>query len=645
MKSLPCLAWFIIVAISMSAVSVGLNAEQEPADPFAQASEESSVEADPVSDPVEASTSDTGAPASDTVSSVATASATVTLPYLELKKLWQAARDRDSDEAKDNTEVKPKPPVSAILRSAAYHLEISGNDLLLEADYRAENLDEAQWQRLELLDGDFSLIESEPEDALVVRKSNGYELLLPPGAKAELQLRFAAPAALPGGWWIENDLPEFQPAPATVRTLQSVELPADMSLMIGEVEWSGGATKPSGTSPGVLPAIEAPLSWKLTKIDPDAPPTRATEDSVPTPVPWQLRSELFAAFDGGKLKFDLHIHARTEAESGGRLMHLSLPAGARGISAEGEALIRQRELPRAKPTDPRRLELLWADADRAEREFVVVFELAQSPLASQWTMPLPQSEPPAESAALAVIGVNEGLEISGEDVRAASASAGLPRWMMEATAGGDFVSLDLAATRSVDIRWLPRVNTAPAVIAEARAVTRVVADGAILNHSEYTIEHEAPLNWTVSLPADSELLTAFVNDVATRPIQRDASTLELQLPTPETSPEKKSQSVVRLTYAASVDGFDPVTGSVALSLPETPLFVHRLLWDVQIPDGYETSAIDGNIAIDTDRERCHLNGKSDGKSDDARAIQLRKELIRNEAPRVEIFYRSTLTGS
>ena len=29
----------------------------------------------------------------------------------------------------------------------------------------------------------------------------------------------------------------------------------------------------------------------------------------------------------------------------------------------------------------------------------------------------------------------------------------------------------------------------------------------------------------------------------------------------------------------------------------------------------------------------------------ARGIQLRKELIRNEAPQVEIFYRSTLTSS
>lgn len=639
MRNLPCLAWFVIVAILLSVFSTRSNAEQEKSgDPFADAS--AAAPADPVLVPPVAITT----PAPGTAPAGGPASATVTLPYAELKQLWQAARDREKADAAAVFEAEPKPPLSAVLRSAAYRLEVSGDDLLLAADYRAENLDRDQWQRLALLEGDFSLIESLPEDALVVRKSNGYELLLPPGAKLELQLRFAAPAALPRGWWIENDLPKFQPAPASVRTLQSVNLPDDLTVTIGNVEWTGDTATPGEGRPRVLPTLGAPLPWKLIKLDPNAPSGRPADDAVPTPVAWQLRSELFAAFDDGKLKFDLHIHARTEAENGGRLLHLLLPVGARGISAEGEGLIRQRELPRAKPTDPRRLELLWTDADRAEREFAVEFELAQSPLANQWTLPLPQSDPPAESVALAVIGVNEGLEISGDEVRAAAVSAGLPRWMMEATAGGDFVSLDLAATRTVDIRWLPRVNTAPAVIAEARAVTRVVADGAILNHSEYVIEHEAPLNWTVSLPADSELLTAFVNGVATRPIQRDATTLELQLPVPKGGGEK-SQSVVRLTYAAGVDGFDPVSGSVALSLPDTPLFVHRLLWDVQIPDGYETSAIDGNIAIDTDRERCHLNEKSTGKNDDTRAIQLRKELIRNEAPRVEIFYRSTLTGS
>jgi len=640
MKNLPCLAWFVIAAILLAVFSDRSSAAQEPADPLAK-DHAAKVEA---SQPAPAAGTEPAVPAGSLIPEARGATATVTLPYEELRELWLAAHDRDEKKAAGDSDEKSKPPIGAILRSAAYQLEISGNDLLLAADYQAENLDDDQWHRLALLDGEFSLVEVMPEDALVVRNSEGYELLLPPAGKVDLRLRFAAPAALSSAWWIESELPKFQPAPAAVRTLQTVNFPEGIRLVIGKIEWGDGDSKQSEYRAGVLPVIENALPWKLTKVDPDTPSKSPSDDAVPVPVPWQLRSELFAAFDDGKLKFELHIHARTEEENGARLLQLVLPPGARGISAGGEGLIRQRELPGAKPVDPRRLELLWADTDLAEREFVVEFELAQSPLASQWTLPLPQSDPPAESAALAVIRVNEGLEISGDEVRPGAGSAGLPRWMIEATAGGDFVSLELAESRAVDIRWLPRVDTAPAVIAEARAVTRVVADGAILNHSEYSIEHDAPLNWTVSLPENSELLTAFINGVATRPIQRDATTLELQLPAPKSSTET-SQSVVRLTYAASVEGFDPVSGSVALSLPDTPLFVHRLLWDVQIADGYETSAIDGNIAIDTNRERCHLNEKSTGKTDDARLIQLRKELIRNEAPKVEIFYRSTLTGS
>ena len=70
----------------------------------------------------------------------------------------------------------------------------------------------------------------------------------------------------------------------------------------------------------------------------------------------------------------------------------------------------------------------------------------------------------------------------------------------------------------------------------------------------------------------------------------------------------------------------PVSGQVALALPEIDLFVQTLYWDLQIPDDYELTALEGNVALAP-------------AANAPPGIHLRKDLLKAERPAAELFYQ------
>jgi hypothetical protein len=170
---------------------------------------------------------------------------------------------------------------------------------------------------------------------------------------------------------------------------------------------------------------------------------------------------------------------------------------------------------------------------------------------------------------------------------------------------------------------LPLVETAQAIIETATAKTRIVSDGALLTEIDYSIRHERALPWRVDLPEGSELLGAKIDGQAVKPIDRGERVLEFALPT------GNELSTVSLSYTAKKPAFKPVTGQIAVELPQTDLLVHWIDWELRIPIAYEIAAFEGNVE----------SAPSDKTDANSRMIPLRKELCKNERPHAEFFYQ------
>jgi hypothetical protein len=127
----------------------------------------------------------------------------------------------------------------------------------------------------------------------------------------------------------------------------------------------------------------------------------------------------------------------------------------------------------------------------------------------------------------------------------------------------------------------------------------------------------------VSLPEGSELLAASVAGQPVKPIDRGERVLEFALPS------GKDPTTVSLSYTAKKPAFQPVSGQIAVELPQTELLIHWLDWELRIPVAYEVAAFEGNVEP----------APGDKTDPTSRAIPLHKELCKNERPRAELFYQ------
>ena len=91
-----------------------------------------------------------------------------------------------------------------------------------------------------------------------------------------------------------------------------------------------------------------------------------------------------------------------------------------------------------------------------------------------------------------------------------------------------------------------------------------MSDGALLTEVAYTVRHERALRWEVNLPEGCELLAASIEGQPVKPIDRGEHVLEFSLPS------GKAVSAIALSYTAKKPAFKPVSGQLAVELPQTP---------------------------------------------------------------------------
>lgn len=531
----------------------------------------------------------------------------VTIPYSELRALWEAGQ------RKPETPVMPEAaPVSFLVHRAEVRIALGETASKIDADFEVEALDK-KWQRIPLLGGEAQLDKAESGERSVIW-DEGYTLLTNTPGKTPVALHL-----------VSRGVKQF-PAPlklrfarASVKRLSVSGIPKGLEARVN----GQAGTAVDGVVVFLLPGEAGEVALELA-----APKAEEAPKPPPpiTPSHWQTQSQVLVRFAEGRLRFSTRVFARADDGSGLDLT-LALPANAGAISVTGDDLA---DWSQTRAEDGRRvLRIRWKTRDVLDRELTLAYAVPQSSLAEQWTLQAPASPDDKNPRHLYAILPADGLELKGEALRAAVESRRLPAWMRSEIGGAAFVTAEAAAQLVLQTHWLPAIATAEAIVSESKATLRLVADGATQTAVSYTIKHQAPLAWRLELPANIELLSCTVGSTAAQPIQRENGAIELALPTPQ-----KGATTVALVYTAKLQPLDPVSGDIGLELPRTPLFIEHIDWSIVLPPAFEITAIDGNVSVANTPPVVAA-----GIVATDHGIALRKDFCRAERPAVSLFYQ------
>ncbi|MEZ5299397.1 MAG: hypothetical protein R3F11_01820 [Verrucomicrobiales bacterium] len=527
--------------------------------------------------------------------------ARVTIPYAELKSLWEAARSREAMPA--------APPVSAALESAAWEVDWRDGAPRLSARFRVRAYADG-WQAVPLVAGEaLSLESAEPggSGAALVRRGGVLCALVPGPGEAEIAAAFTA--ALTSGAGGEATL-VWEPAESVAASLQITGLPPDSVALVN------GAPAAPGEGGAWRAAFASGKPVRLQVI------AQSAADAPEQPTAWALRSEALAEPADGALR--LRTRAVLTATAGSaRAATLLLPRQAATIEVESDDLeswaIRRGDAAQW-------IDLRWRTPGIAERLVMLRYREPVSPLAEAWQLHAPaladaEGDATAAESALFAIALPGGLDLTGDRLTEATA-LGVPPWIAEALGGADFRLGEGAPDLEVKVARLPKLQSAAATVPAATATTKIVGDGSFLTEEIYEIAHAAPIRWRVALPEGATLLRCTVGGQPAQASVR-AAELEFALPAPGGDP---ARTKVAIAYTGSAEALDPVEGRLATALLRTDLFVNRLDWQVEIPAAYGATAAQGNVSP--------ASGKGEGEG-----IRFFKELLRGEQPGAEIFYR------
>jgi len=518
--------------------------------------------------------------------------ARVTLPYGELKTLWQAAQ-------REKTPEKRKPPVEATLLAARYQLALKGDQATGVVDYETQSFSD-EWTVIPLLGAQTQIDEVEPADVQLIAREGHYALVTNRVGKQKVRIKFAA--KLIG----TTDGAHFHLATssASINTLSVSGIPEKQMVRIAEAtQLSAEKDKASFR----LPA--------LGQLDFDVIPEKAV--GPPTPSRWKLETQALVQFSDGKLSYTARLAANTN-EGSGLTLELDFPAGG-SITKVSGADLANWQAPLLE-NQSRRVQVRWQTRDVQRRELEVEYNFAQPITAGEWNLKSPRLTEGETNQPFFVVLPEQGLELVSATPTAAPRQ--LPAWLLGLVEGKDYTVF--VGDTSLTAKWLPLVETAQAIVETSTAKMRIVSDGATLTEIEYKIRHERALTWRVDLPEGCELLASRIDGRPVNPIDRGEHVVEFSLPS------GKTLSSVAFSYTAKKPAFKPVSGQIAVELPQTDLLVHWIDWELRIPVAYEIAAFEGNV------ESAPSANTTDNSS---RVIQLHKELCKKERPRAEFFYQ------
>jgi hypothetical protein len=516
--------------------------------------------------------------------------AEVRIPYSELKQLLARS------EAAEKTEKPPEPPPPALL-SARLRFSMDNERPVINATFRTLGFGE-KIALLPLISGDVSLETQIPEDAVLITENDSLCYASNKAGTRTLQLRLL-PITGEDGF-------SFTIPPCPSMIFETGDLAAGQSLVLKS------ASKEEALAAGQI----RPLSNKGETIHIRLLDSRETREALSPPEPstwtWQHQAVVIPA--NGDLVYQIIARASAANGSGVEAL-LPLPSDAQDITVSGEDLVSH-----AKIRGNNRslgLSLVWKTRGILDRQLMLSYRMPLRPLDRTWKLQSPGGE---DTRTRFIIATSPLFDYAAEGLSGPLSPQGLPVILTESLKGVNCHQLEAGNSVEMTATPIPVAATEEGVVKQAEWSVKIEPDGSMLATGILMIEHKGPLGFVFDTPQDMKLLSCELGGRPVSPIDLGGGKLKVALR------QQGSDSRLACSFTRTGSSLDPVEGTLKLSLPRTPLFLHALLWHIDLPQGYQAET-SGNLT------RVPAIGGSPSR------ISLRKNLCRDERPEIHVFYQ------
>ena len=264
--------------------------------------------------------------------------------------------------------------------------------------------------------------------------------------------------------------------------------------------------------------------------------------------------------------------------------------------------------------------LVWTTRGILDRQVMISYRMPLRPLDPVWHLQAPGGD---GTRTRFIIATSPLIAYAAKGLSGPLSPQGLPAALTESLKGMTCQHLEAGPTADLSVTAMPVAATAEGVVNNAEWTLKIEPDGAMLATGDLTIEHKSPLGFVFDTPEGMKLLSCDVGGRAVSPVDLGNGTLKVTLP-----PTGES-SRLGCSFTGTTTALDPVEGTVKLSFPRIPLFIHSLLWRLDLPAGYQAET-HGNL------KRAQV-----ASSDPPSRITLKKNLCRDERPEIQVFYQRT----
>ncbi len=515
--------------------------------------------------------------------------AEVRIPYGELKQLLARAEPAP----------KPKPvtPKPALL-SADLKLTVENDSPVIQATFRITSFsDDAAL--VPLIAGDIALHQQEPVDAPVVVDGNSLCLAVNQPGTRTLQLRLL-PIVSKDGFSIS-----LPPCPSTI--FETGDLPPDHSVVLSQ------ANREEVLASGIIrPLPHSGQELSIRMLD-----TRETHEALrpPEPSTWTWQHEALVSPSDDGLIYQI-ISRATAASGSGVDALLQLPPEAQDVTVIGEDLVSHSKTREANRSLG--LSLTWKTRGILDRQLMVSYRMPLLPLDRKWSLQSPGGD---DTRTRFIIADSPFFSYAADGLTGPLSPKSLPASLAETLHGNTCHLLETSNKFELAVSPIPVAATAEGVVTDSQWALKIEPDGAMLATGTLTIEHDAQLGFVFDTPTGMKLLSCEVADKPVSPVDLGEGKLKVTLD------PSKEKSKLTCSFTGHTEALDPVEGTMKLSLPKIPLFIHSLVWSLDLPAGYMAET-HGNL----------IRAAGTTASPPSR-ISLRKNLCRDERPEIQVFYQ------
>lgn len=515
--------------------------------------------------------------------------AEVKLPYGELKSLITEA----------TRPVTTRAPVSALL-AARFRLSRPGKTPVIDATFRTATFSDGL-AMVPLVGGSVTVENQKPPDARILIQGGALCQAVEKTGAQVLELRL-----LPS-FGSEGALLIVPACPAAVFETGDLGAEGSVGLKIDGREQLLGSNQ-------LVPLPLAGGSFAIRMLGGEE-----TREALKPPEPSEWTWQHQALVTPGEGEITYQVLARASATGGsGVSALLALPADAREVRTVGDDLVGQKLVRGADRSLG--LQIEWKTRGQLEREVAIFYQLPRRPLDRVWKLQAPTG--PGEDSTrtrFIVVGSPEAT-YAADGLTGPFPPNGLPAGFTKELGGMSCYQLEAAGTAELTVTPLPMVATAEATVSEAAWSVRLEPDGAMLVEGTMNLEHRGMTDVTLEIPPGMTLLSCEIDGRPVTPVNLGEGKLGFGLPA------SGDKTLVAFAFTGRTAALDPVEGTLALTLPKTPLFIRALTWKIELPRGYQAET-QGNLT------------RVSEPNETPSRLTLRKNLCRDERPETNVFYQ------